>query len=100
MVNENGVSGDLHHPVVPPDAIYVGRQGSGLRRSPWADPYGVRTHGREEALRLHRQRLQDRPELIKRAQRALPGRALACWCPLDVDCHADVLRRLVGRRGA
>ena len=22
---------------------------------------------------------------------ALRGRDLACWCPLDCDCHADVL---------
>jgi uncharacterized protein DUF4326 len=22
---------------------------------------------------------------------ALRGRDLACWCPLDVPCHADVL---------
>lgn len=24
----------------------------------------------------------------------LAGRNLACWCPLDEPCHADVLRRL------
>ena len=53
------VSGDLYHPVVPPGAIYVGRQGFGLRRSPWANPYGARAHGRSEALRLYRQWLCD-----------------------------------------
>lgn len=90
------VSGDLYHPVVPPDAIYVGRQGFGLRRSPWANPFGARTHGRGEALRLYRQWLHDRPELIERAQRELAGRPLACWCPLDVDCHADILLEVIG----
>ena len=25
---------------------------------------------------------------------ALGGRDLACWCPLDKPCHADVLLRL------
>ena len=27
----------------------------------------------------------------------LRGRDLACWCPLDVQCHADVLFALVVR---
>jgi len=28
------------------------------------------------------------------AQRELAGRDLACWCPLDQPCHADVLLRV------
>ena len=27
-------------------------------------------------------------------RRALAGRDLACWCPLDAPCHADVLLRV------
>ena len=27
----------------------------------------------------------------KEAQAALRGKHLACWCPLDQPCHADVL---------
>ena len=27
-------------------------------------------------------------------RRELAGRDLACWCPLDEPCHADVLLRL------
>jgi hypothetical protein len=27
-------------------------------------------------------------------QRELRGKNLACWCPLDQPCHADVLLRL------
>lgn len=27
-------------------------------------------------------------------QRALAGKNLACWCPLDQPCHADVLLKL------
>jgi hypothetical protein len=90
------VSGDLYHPVVPAGAIYVGRQGFGLRRSPWANPFSVREHGRAEALRRYRQWLHERPELIERARRELADRPLACWCALDVDCHADVLLSLIG----
>jgi hypothetical protein len=90
------VSGDLYHPVIPPAAIYMGRQGFGLRRSPWANPYSARLYGRTEALRLYRQWLHERPELIERARRELPGHALACWCPLTADCHADVLLGVIG----
>lgn len=30
----------------------------------------------------------------------LRGHDLACWCPLDAPCHADVLLRLANRRRA
>ncbi len=26
--------------------------------------------------------------------RELHGKDLACWCPLDADCHADILLEL------
>jgi hypothetical protein len=29
---------------------------------------------------------------------ALAGHDLACWCPLDEPCHADVLLRIANRR--
>lgn len=90
------VSGDLYHPVIPPGAVYVGRQGFGLRRSPWANPYSARVYGRAEALHLYRQWLHEQPELIERARKELPGHALACWCPSTVDCHADVLLEVIG----
>src|SRR5690606_8101427 len=32
-----------------------------------------------------------RPPLVERVRAALAGRDLACWCPLDQPCHADVL---------
>lgn len=41
-------------------------------------------------------------ELVTRAHMsddfltALAGRNLACWCPLDQPCHADVLLQLAG----
>jgi hypothetical protein len=28
---------------------------------------------------------------------ALAGRNLACWCPLDTACHADVLLEVANR---
>jgi hypothetical protein len=33
-------------------------------------------------------------DYIKTAREELKGKNLACWCPLDQPCHADVLLRL------
>lgn len=89
------VSGDLYHPVVPPRAVYVGRQGFGLKRSPWANPFSVREYGRDDALRRYRRWLDQQPALVEQARRELAGRTLACWCRLEDDCHADVLLELI-----
>lgn len=34
------------------------------------------------------------PYTVDDVRRELAGRDLACWCPLDGPCHADVLLRL------
>ena len=34
------------------------------------------------------------PVSIAQVQSELRGRDLACWCPLDQPCHADVLLEL------
>jgi hypothetical protein len=82
------VTGDLFHGQVPDGAIYVGRAAPGLRKSPYANPYPVKIHGLGESLRLYR-------EWVERIDVAsLAGRDLACWCPLDKPCHADVLLEL------
>lgn len=36
----------------------------------------------------------DRPLKIQRMLPGLRGRHLACWCPLDKPCHADVICEL------
>lgn len=33
------------------------------------------------------------------ARRELAGKNLACWCPLDQPCHADVLLELANQEG-
>lgn len=40
---------------------------------------------------VHAYRRDLTPELIAGACAELAGRDLACWCPLDQPCHADVL---------
>jgi hypothetical protein len=85
------VEGDLYHGRVPAGAIYVGRGAPGLRASPFANPFSVKTYGREEAIRRYRDRLLSDPDLLDRAHRELAGKDLACWCKPADRCHADVL---------
>lgn len=42
-----------------------------------------------EVYRFYTKRLLFPPDLT-----ALRGKDLACWCPLDQPCHADVLLEL------
>jgi hypothetical protein len=85
------VAGDLFHGRVPAAAVYVGRAAPGLPRSPYANPYPAKVHGRAGAVQLYRAHLAAHPDLVWAARRELAGRDLACWCPLDQPCHADVL---------
>ncbi len=76
---------------MPANTVYVGRP------TPWGNPYDFAEGGREEAVRLFRQHVADRPTFQEAIRGALRGRNLACWCPLvDGDgsrtpCHGDVL---------
>jgi hypothetical protein len=72
-----------------PPSIYVGR---GTR---WGNPFKVGDPGvpdRATAARLYRENVPG--ELVGAAKRKLRGRDLACYCPLDDACHADVLLEL------
>ena len=83
------VTGDLFHGHVPEGAIYVGRAAPGLSRSPYANPYPVSRYGLAGSLQrywLHAQGFD-----LTTLQQDLAGKDLACWCPLDQPCHADVL---------
>lgn len=48
---------------------------------------------RADAVRLFREALLDgRLQFsVDEVRRELRGRDLACWCPLDAECHVDVL---------
>ncbi|MFA5712000.1 DUF4326 domain-containing protein [Mycolicibacterium sp.] len=102
---------------MPAGAVYVGRP------SKWGNPFAVGTvidrvaMGRrsvaeiaisspEQAAEAFRQWLDGKPLLAgghnlaplpptaAEIKTALRGRDLACWCPLDQPCHADVLLTL------
>jgi hypothetical protein len=92
MTRRVRVTGDLFHGQVPDRAVYVGRAAPGLRRSPCANPFPVKTYGLAESLRRYRVHAEGFDMAVLR--RDLTGRDLACWCPLDRPCHADVLLEL------
>jgi len=87
---------------LPVGAVYVGRP------SKWGNPFkaekgkacgcrsaGECTHGgmtAQEAVDLYREiSLPAKIKIRGHDIEELRGKDLACWCPLDQPCHADVL---------
>ncbi|MFN0314768.1 MAG: DUF4326 domain-containing protein [Burkholderiales bacterium] len=80
---------------MPENTVYVGRP------TKWGNPFkagdtvfdtdGMErwTRTADEAVALYRQTLP--LSEVTEAAVVLCGKNLACWCPLDQPCHADVL---------
>jgi hypothetical protein len=64
----------------------VGRDGTAQECRDWFE-----TWAEEHALEF--------PAELASLRKQLGGRDLACWCPLDQPCHADVLLELANRSG-
>jgi hypothetical protein len=78
---------------MPVGAIHVGRPGR------WSNPWTIEATGSAEvAVATFRAALVANPENIVRLRHELAGMDLACWCPLDQPCHADVLLELANAR--
>ena len=95
---------------MPPNTVYVGRG------SVWANPYRV-TKTANGCWKVERTRFEPtlfepnrKLEALKLAVnmfgiymqnyhrvKDLRGKNLACWCPLDQPCHADVLLELANK---
>ena len=78
---------------MPPNTVYVGRPTKWGNFYRVGRPLGVpgNCETREEAVALFRESLKNQirngwDEFYK-----IRGKDLACWCPLDQPCHADVL---------
>lgn len=69
---------------MPPNTVVVSRP------SIWGNNHDFRHLGRELAVELYRKEIftHFHKDFIKQV---LKGKNLACWCPLDQPCHADVL---------
>ena len=74
---------------MPTNTVYVGRP------TKWGNPYRADLFGGpERTTELFRRYINHDNEGAKQLQadaRELRGKNLACWCPLDQPCHADVL---------
>jgi hypothetical protein len=73
----------------PENAVYVGRP------TKWGNPFKVKEFGLEESLKKYRDWLEERliedPDFLE----PLRGKDLACWCPLNQPCHADVILEML-----
>jgi hypothetical protein len=79
---------------MPPDTVYVGRP------TKWGNPYNIADmdeptpNKRENAVLAYRISMLTVGTEIRRE---LSGKNLACWCPLDQPCHADVLLEIANQ---
>lgn len=66
------------------------------RPSRWGNPYPIDAYGRDAAVGMFR--LYAIQVLgSEKIEADLAGKNLACWCPLDQPCHADVLLEIANR---
>lgn len=90
---------------MPENTIYVGRG------SRWGNPHAVGSagftsqgvefeHTHETAVRAYRYWIKTGlvdAIIARESLDLLRGKNLACWCPLDQPCHADVLLELANQ---
>lgn len=79
---------------LPKGAVVVARP------TKWGNPYKINGLTRAQSVAKYRRdflagKLKVSPE---DARRELAGRDLACWCPLDGPCHANVLIEIANAR--
>lgn len=68
------------------------------RPTKWGNPFRVDGNmTRGEAVEMYRTLAEFGEGLAVHAQAELSGKNLACWCPLDQPCHADVLLELANK---
>lgn len=90
----------------PDDAVVVTRASKwwgnpfkigGLIPEPWsrtAKYAGRRVEDRAMAVELFESYMQVKPFYAEFVRQELAGKDLACWCPKDSPCHADVLLKI------
>jgi hypothetical protein len=86
---------------MPENTVYVGRP------TIWGNPFDMsRGETRMSVLTWYRMWLTGKKnkagsnllrEKVLAQVYTLRGKNLACWCPLDQPCHADILLELVNR---
>ena len=84
---------------MPKDTVYVGRPtkwGNPFKEGN-RNPYGTITADLRHSFVLYRAFAPLNARLVAEARAELRGSNLACWCPLDQDCHADILLELANQ---
>lgn len=88
---------------MPPNTVYVGRP------SKWGNPFKVGSLWKDatdgsgvikskvEAIDAFRNFLFVGKYWLQDIRQEITGKNLACWCPLNQPCHADVLLELANR---
>lgn len=74
---------------MPENTVYVGRP------TKWGNSYKIESE-EERAEAVESFEIEIKMMITRRGLDLSPlrGKDLACWCPLDKPCHADVLLRL------
>ena len=74
----------------PPNTVNVARP------SKWGNPWrvGKEVDTAENAVKWYQWSMEADDSNLRSIRRELHGKNLACWCPLNTPCHADVLLRL------
>lgn len=77
---------------MPPNTVYVGRP------TLWGNENKVVDGNYKLAVALYSAMLSmmkvKAPNFYKNYLKPLKGKNLACWCPLDKPCHADILLQI------
>ena len=77
---------------MPDGVVYVGRPPR------FGNNFTVAEYGRELAVFNFRQRMWNMQLVNPNFFDELRGKDLACWCPLDKPCHADVLLEIANAK--
>jgi hypothetical protein len=59
--------------------------------SKWGDPYAkyLKKYGRNKVIKMYKEYIMNKPELIKLIPLELKGKTLGCWCK-PLPCHGDI----------
>ena len=89
---------------MPPNTVSVSRP------SDWGNPYtvagyygaygagsGTLAQARQDCVDCFEDDMNDYQRTV--VKHHLAGKNLACWCPLDQPCHADVLLKIANSPG-
>lgn len=74
---------------MPPNTVYVGRP------TKWGNP--INRIYSKDPIKNYREHILFTLKYCKYDLAELRGKNLACWCPLDQPCHADVLLELANK---